>query len=135
MIGMSSQSATGTFEIDSWDDDIFDEGEAAKLGRTRLTKTFQGDVQGTSVVNMLGVSVPGENDEFQGVAYVAVERVNGSVHGRKGSFVLMHTAGPDGFAVKIVPGTGGAELAGITGQIIIKRDEDGSHTYTLEYEL
>ena len=135
MIDMSAEQATGTFEIDSWDDDVFDEGEAARLGRTRLTKTFQGDVQGTSVVNMLGVSVPGEGGEFKGVAYVAVERVTGSVHGRKGSFVLMHTAGPDGFAVKIVPGTGDAELAGITGQIMIKRDDDGSHTYTLEYEI
>src|SRR5436190_19215969 len=62
--------AAGTFEVDSWEDEVLDEGAGAKVGRTRLRKTFAGDLTGTSVVDMLGVSVPGEDGEFQGVAYV-----------------------------------------------------------------
>ena len=135
MCPMTTTQATGTFEIDSWDDQIYDDAEGAKLGRTRLTKTFQGDLVGTSVVDMTGVSVPAEDTgEFQGVAYVAVEKVTGSVHGRKGGFVLTHVAGAaHGMKVAVVPGSATGELRGLTGEIRIDRHEDGSHNYTLEY--
>jgi hypothetical protein len=128
--------AAGTFEVDSWEDEVLDEGAGAKVGRARLRKTFAGDLTGTSVVDMLGVSVPGEDGEFQGVAYVAVERVRGSVHGRDGGFVLTHAAGAaHGMTVAVVPGSGDGALAGITGELSITRAEDGSHTYTFDYEL
>ncbi len=128
--------AAGSFEIDEWEDETFDEQPGAKLGKVRLTKTFAGDVVGTSVVNMLAVSTPTEGDEFQGAAYVAVERVVGSVHGRAGGFVLTHTAGEaHGMRVAVVPGSGTGELKGITGEIVISRHEDGSHTYAFDYQL
>jgi hypothetical protein len=38
--------AAGTFEIDSWEEEPYDEREGARLTRTRLTKTFRGDVEG-----------------------------------------------------------------------------------------
>ena len=58
-------------------------------------------------------------------AYVGIERVDGTLHGRKGGFVLQHEAGgTDGvpwMTWKIVETTGTGELAGIhgEGQIII----------------
>lgn len=128
--------ASGTFEIDSWDEETYDEGEGAKLGRTRLSKTFRGDLEGTSVVNMMGVGVRGEDGEFQGAAYVAVEKFTGSVHGRKGSFVLTHAAGvAHGMTVAVVPASGSGELTGLTGTLTIDRDADGSHRYGLDYSL
>lgn len=127
---------SGTFVLDSWNDDVFDDGVDAKLSRVRLTKTFAGDVVGTSVVEMLAVSTPGEGGEFEGAAYVAVERFAGSVHGRDGGFVMVHAAsGPHGMKVAVIPGTGAGDLAGITGELAISRHEDGSHTYELAYEL
>jgi hypothetical protein len=138
MIGMETKTkASGTFEIGSWKDDVYDDGVDARLSRVHLTKIFAGDLVGTSAVDMLAVSVPGEGSpEYQGVAYVAAERFIGSVRGRAGGFVLVHVAsGPHGMKVAVVPGWGSGELAGLTGELVISRHEDGSHTYALEYEL
>ena len=71
-------------------------------------------------------------------AYVAVERVTGSVHGRKGTFAMHHTGvmnrGAPSLAVVIVPDSGTGELAGISGtlNIII---EKGVHSYELDYDV
>jgi hypothetical protein len=132
----STTRAAGSFEIGEWEDETFDDQPGAKLGKVRLTKTFSGDLEATSVVNMLAVSTPTEGDEFQGAAYVAVERVHGAVHGRRGGFVLTHTAGEvHGMKVAVVPGSGTGELTGITGEIVISRHDDGSHTYVFDYRL
>lgn len=124
--------ASGTFTVDSWSDETFDEDPHAKLSRAHLTKTFAGDLIGTSTVDMLAVHLPVEG-EFTGAAYVAVERFTGSVHGRTGGFVLVHRAAEDGLRVTVVPGSSTGDLSGLTGEIVINRHEDGSHTYTFEY--
>ena len=44
MIGMeTTATATGTFEIDSWNDEVYDDGADVKLSRVHLAKTFAGD--------------------------------------------------------------------------------------------
>lgn len=129
--------AAGTFEIDEWNDDVYDDGADVKLSRVHLTKTFAGGLVGTSSVHMLAVSTPVEGaEEFQGSAYVAAEKVTGSLHGRKGGFVLVHAASePHGMKVAVIPGSAFGELAGLTGELVISRHEDGSHTYAFDYEL
>jgi hypothetical protein len=103
------------------------------LGRTRLTKTFAGDLRAISVVTMLGVSLPVDGKP-QGVAYVALERVTGNLNGREGSFVLTHIAGAaHGMTVSVVPGSGTGDLSGISGEFVLERHADGSHTYTFDY--
>ena len=125
--------AKGTFEVGEWQEEIFDEAEGATLGRTRLTKTFTGDLRATSVVTMLAVSVPVDG-EPQGVAYVAVERVTGNLHGKEGTFVLTHVAGEaHGMKVAVVPGSGTGDLRGISGEFVLQRHDDGSHTYLFDY--
>ncbi|HEU5471463.1 MAG TPA: DUF3224 domain-containing protein [Actinophytocola sp.] len=125
--------ASGTFEIGEWDEEVFDDGAGARLGRTRLTKTFAGDLEATSVVHMLAVSVPVDGD-LQGVAYVAVERVTGTLGGRTGGFVLTHVAGEaHGMKVAVVPGSGTGDLRGITGECTLVRHANGSHTYAFDY--
>jgi hypothetical protein len=127
--------AKSTFIIDSWDEQAYDEQEGAKLSRTRVTKTFHGDLEGTSTAELLMALASAEG----GMAYVGFERITGSLHGRSGSFVLHHTAtgsaatGPSA-TWSIVPGTGTSALAGITGTGII-RHPDGSHEFTLDYTL
>ena len=71
-------------------------------------------------------------------AYVAVERVTGSVHGKQGTFAMHHTGimnrGTPSLAVVIVPDSGTDELTGISGtlNIII---EKGVHSYELDYDI
>ena len=53
-----------------------------------IDKTFSGDIDGTSKGEML----MGATDSTGAMAYVALERVTGTVNGRNGSFLLMHNA-------------------------------------------
>ncbi len=125
--------ASGAFEVTSWQPEAVDEGPGAALGRVTLAKTFTGALTGTSTVSMLTVA----DGEGNPVVYVAVERFTGELDGREGSFVLHHSApGSHGerLAVRVVPGTGSGELAGLTGTFEILQD-DGGHSYLLEYEL
>src|SRR4028119_441730 len=80
--------ATGTLEIDSWDEEHYDEREGTRLARVRVAKTFHGDVEGVSTTDLLLAYGAEEGS----TAYVGFERVVGSIHGRSGSFVLHHTA-------------------------------------------
>jgi hypothetical protein len=129
-----STKASGTFDLTSFEPEVLDEGPGAAIGRVRITKTFQGGLAGTSTVIMLSVA----DTEGGPAAYVAVERFTGELEGRKGSFVLQHSArGSHGepLAIRVVPGTGSGDLVGITGAFEIIQSDDGSHSYVLEYTL
>jgi hypothetical protein len=125
--------ASGAFEVTSWEPEVIDDAPGAALGRVTLGKAFTGALTGSSTVTMLTVA----DGAGAPVVYVAVERFTGELDGRKGSFVLHHSApGSHGerLAVRVVPGTGSGELAGLTGTFEILQD-DGAHSYLLEYEL
>ena len=127
--------ATGTFEIDSWDEEAYDKREGAKLARARVAKTFSGDVEGASTTDILLAYGAEEGS----AAYVGFERVVGSVHGRTGSFVLHHTAtsSRDGRSAtwSVVPDTGTGDLSGLRGEAEISIGPDGGHDFSLEYDL
>lgn len=104
------------------------------LARAHFAKTFTGAIEATSTVEML--SVRGSD---HGAGYVAIERIRGTVDGRKGSFVLLHIGTMDDESRwakwPIAPGSGTGDLAGISGEGRIDMDEDGQHHFTLTYEL
>ncbi|WP_158888195.1 DUF3224 domain-containing protein [Amycolatopsis anabasis] len=121
---------SASFTVDSWESANYDEAEGAELGRTSLTKTFSGAIEGSSAVEMIS-GITGTSR-----AYAAFERLSVSLGGRKGTFVLQHAAfGPEGVDLRILPGSGTGELTGISGTASIERHQDGSHTFTLSYEL
>ena len=127
--------ATGTFDIDSWDEEPYDEREGTKLARVQVAKTFRGDVEGVSTTDLLLAYGAAEGS----AAYVGFERVVGSIHGRSGSFVLHHTAttSPDGWSAtwSVVPDTGTGELRGLRGEAGISVGPEGEHHFSLEYDL
>ena len=101
-----------------------------------LDKQFHGELEATSVGEMLTAmsgSVQGSG------AYVAVERVTGTLHGRNGSFALHHTGvmnrGVPQLTIMVVPDSGTGELTGLTGKLNIRIEPDGKHFYDFEYEL
>ena len=69
-----STHAAGTFEIESWDEQPYEEQDGTRLTRTRLTKTFSGDVEGESAAELLMAY----GSEEGSAAYVGLERVTGS---------------------------------------------------------
>ncbi|MFD6067226.1 MULTISPECIES: DUF3224 domain-containing protein [Amycolatopsis] len=124
-----TNTATASFTVDGWEPQATEKPEATEFSRVRLTKTFTGDVEGTSAVEML--TAVNETSS----AYVAFERLAVTVDGRKGGFVLHHSAGENGHHLIVLPGSGHGELAGITGTAKIVKDDEGNHTFTLVYEL
>jgi len=123
--------ASGTFEVKVSPEAADDSGV---LGRMSIDKQFHGDLEAGSKGQMLtaGTSVKGS------AGYVAMERVNGTLHGRSGSFVLQHsgtmTRGTPQMTVTVVPDSGTDQLVGLSGMMTIKIDQ-GKHSYELEYTL
>lgn len=129
------KQATGTFEIENWEEKPYEEMEGVKLTRTKVTKTFHGDIDGESTAELLMAY----GSEEGSAAYVGFERIVGRVGDRSGSFVLHHTASssPDGQTASwsIVPSSATGDLAGLSGEAQISADSEGGHTFTLDYEF
>src|SRR5688572_332939 len=103
------QRATGSFEV-RLNPQSDDKAEGSTLGRLALYKKFSGDLEGSSKGEMLSAMT-----EVKGSAgYVAVERVSGTLNGRKGTFVLQHTGtmtrGAQQLTITVVPDSGTGQL-------------------------
>lgn len=131
--------ATATFDVTGWEPAESDAPEAGpELSRVTITKTFTGgDLAGTSRGDGLFC---GMSDPSAGAGYLVSERFVGRLGERSGSFVLQHGGlmGP-GLPPRtfgsIVPGSGTGDMTGISGQVEIHQDEEGTHTLRLDYQL
>ncbi|MDB5987834.1 MAG: hypothetical protein JWR16_2887 [Nevskia sp.] len=126
--------ASGTFDVKLSPQGPEDKSSGTKLGRMSLDKQFHGDLEASSTGEMLTAMT-----EIEGSAgYVAIERICGTLHGRKGSFVLQHsgmlTRGTPLLAVVVVSDSGSDELRGICGTMTIKI-ADKKHYYEFDYTL
>jgi len=128
-----SNHATGPFDVKVIPQD--DKSADAALGRMTIDKQYHGDLEGTGKGQMLtaGTEVKGSG------AYVAIERVTGTLRGRTGSFVLQHsgtmTQGVPHLTITVVPDSGTGQLAGIAGAMNIIIAADGKHSYEFEYTI
>lgn len=112
-------------------------GEAEKcLGASRMMfeKRFSGALEATSVVMMLGL----KNKELGSGGYVALERVDGVLCGRRGSLYLQHSSsmnrGKSEQTIVVIPGSGTNDLVGLSGNMTIEVI-DGEHFFTFAYAL
>jgi hypothetical protein len=109
--------------------------EAANLQRLSLDKQYHGELEGVGKGEMIAAQT-----EVKGSAgYVAMERVTGTLNGRRGSFILQHSgtmsAGTSSLSITVVPDSGTDELQGISGTMSIIIGPDGRHSYDFEYAL
>jgi Protein of unknown function (DUF3224) len=122
--------ASGTFEVKVTPQTPGDSG----IGRMLIDKQFQGDLKGTSKVEMLAMGTAVEGS----AGYVAMELVNGTLNGRTGTFALQHsgtmTRGTPQLNVTVVPDSGTGELKGLSGKMSIVI-ADGKHSYEFEYAI
>jgi len=126
--------ATGTFEVKLAPQAADAYADGTSLARMTIDKTFSGDLQGTSKGQMLSAM-----GGVQGSAgYVAMERVAGTLAGRRGTFIFQHTGtmnrGAATLSVSVVPDSGTDELSGLAGTMEIKI-EGKLHSYELTYVL
>jgi len=127
--------ATGTFVVKMAPAEASAIGQQAGIGRMTIDKTFSGMLEGTSQGEMLtaGTEATGAG------AYVALERITGSIDSHKGEFLLMHDGtmlknSPGAWHVVIVPNSGTGELAGIAGKMTIII-AGGKHSYEFAYTI
>ena len=127
-------NARGTFEVKLSPQPLSYKTDDAMLARMSLDKQFHGDLEGTSAGEMLSAGTVTKGS----AGYVAIERVGGTLAGRKGTFVLQHSAtmnrGVPSLSITVVPDSGTGELAGLTGTMTIVIDE-GKHSYEFDYTL
>jgi hypothetical protein len=107
--------------------------EAPAIARFRLEKEYHGPMAGHASGEMLSAGQPQQGE----ATYVAIETFFGKLDGRTGGFALAHRgdmhAGVDTLRVSIVPGSGSGELAGIQGELQMRRVEGKRYAYTLTY--
>ena len=126
--------ASGAFDVKLNPLGTHNKDTSAGLARMSIDKQFHGDLDATSQGEMLSAmgGVKGS------AGYVAIERVTGALHGRRGSFSLQHNAtmtrGAPYLNIIVVPDSGTDQLVGLTGKmnIIIA---DGKHSYEFDYTL
>jgi hypothetical protein len=133
----SHHHARGTFKVSLTPQPLAHADDAVavdKFARMAISKQFVGELEGTSVGEMLSMM-----GEVKGsAAYVAIERVSGVLHGRRGSLALQHMGtmdrGAPTLAVRVVPDSGTEALSGIAGELSINI-VGGEHFYELHYSL
>jgi hypothetical protein len=127
--------ASGPFDVKLTPQQAQDGAGGPTLGRFVLSKRFHGDLEATSEGQMLtaGTDVEGS------AGYVAIERVSGTLNGRRGSFSLQHTGvmnrGVPQLTITVVPDSGTDELTGLAGTMTIDIAPDGKHSYSFDYKL
>ena len=128
-----AKHASGTFDVKitpQKDEGIGDQ----TIGRMSIDKQYHGDLEGTGLGQMLA----GMGEVKESGAYVAIERVRGTLHGRIGTFAVHHrgimTRGAQELVITVVPDSGTEDLTGITGTMTIEI-KDGKHFYAFDYTL
>lgn len=127
-------NAKGTFALTMHGEPPYDVVEGVSLARVRFDKRFQGALDATSVVHMIGARTPVDGS----AGYVALERVTGVLAGKSGSFVLQHSGtmnrGAASLMVTVVADSGTGDLKGLSGSMRIEVKE-GQHFYDFDYEV
>ena len=131
---MPAQHARGTFEVQIAPMAADAYADATSMARMTIDKQFTGDIVGTGKGQML----TGMGTVAGSAAYSAIERVTGTLHGKRGSFVLQHTGiaahGVQTLTITVVPDSGTEELIGLSGTLNITI-ENKIHSYDFTYTL
>ncbi|MEY2423178.1 MAG: hypothetical protein QOI95_3245 [Acidimicrobiaceae bacterium] len=130
-----TQHAQGKFDIASWDEEPYVEiDEARKLTRASVTQRFSGDITGDGSVEWsMFYRTDGTAD------WVGMQRIDGQLGDRKGSFVLQSIGTFDGSKAAgdwtVVPGSGTDDLEGLQGSGRMEAPMGSTASYELDYAL
>lgn len=125
----------GTFDVKLNPLEISASGkDGVLLGRMSIQKTFYGELDATSQGEMLSAMTSTAGS----AGYVAIEQVDGSLCGKRGSFTLQHFGimdrGKDRLVLEVVPDSASGELTGLTGRMSIQR-EGAQHLFEFDFDL
>lgn len=128
---MPHPTAAGSFDISLTPLTLDQPGDDSARGRLRLDKRFHGGLDADGAGEML----TGMGAVAGSAAYVAIERISGTLDGRSGSFLVVHRGvmnrGASELRVNIVPDSGTGELSGIAGEMTLIGG-GGRHDYRID---
>jgi hypothetical protein len=127
--------ATGTFEIDSWDEEPYDELEGTKLARVRVAKTFSGDVEGVSTTDLLLAygARKGPRPTWASSAWWAASMAGPAASSCTTRRRARPTDGRRRGASCLTPGSAGCWAC--AGRVRVSVSIDGGHSSSLDYDL
>ena len=128
-------SASGTFEVTLGGEDTLHEIEGGpRLAHATGTQRFTGDLQADGAVDWLMCYLPDRSATF-----VGLQRIDGSIDGRSGTFVMHADGSHDGTGSDgtwtVVPGSGTGGLVGIAGEESFNAAGGPTVTYVLEFRF
>ncbi len=126
--------ARGTFEIQMSPQSQEEKIDGVSVSRQSADKQYSGDIEGSGKGEMLAALTNVKTSQ----AYAGIERVVGTLQGRKGTFLLQHTgtmtAATRDLKVTVVPDSGTGQLVGLSGKMMINV-VNGKHLYEFDYML
>src|SRR6266581_801367 len=105
--------ATGKIAVHKYEPVVYDQPtEGPGLSKIHVEESFSGDIEGEGVVEFLqAASADGS------ASFVGIERITGSIAGKKGTFLLQDAGTVEGNIVSgdwfVVIGSGTSELKGL----------------------
>jgi hypothetical protein len=135
MSEIKKQHATGQIAVKTYEPTVFDEAPGGPaLADIRVTETFSGDIEGEGLVHFIQAARADGSASF-----VGIERVRGSIHGRKGSFLLQDQGTLAGKEVTgqwfVIPGSGTGDLQGLRGDGGFKAELGQQASIWLDYHF
>ncbi|TFW11652.1 DUF3224 domain-containing protein [Duganella callida] len=125
---------SGEFDVTMQPQAMSEVAADSGIGRMSLDKRYHGALSASGRGEMLAFM----DRALMSGAYLAMEKVEGTLEGRSGSFLLHHTGtmarGATGLSVAVVPDSGRDQLSGLSGTLNI-RIEAGKHYYDFDYSL
>lgn len=130
-----TKTAQGTFEIQDWDEKTYQQlDRGGKLTEAKVTQKFTGDLEGEGKVIWL-MAYP----DPKTATFVGIQRVVGSIGGKKGSFLIQTIGTFDGKTAQgdwtLIAGSGSDELMGISGEGTFGAPHGSTAEYQIDYEL
>ncbi len=130
---MAKKTATGKIEVKTYVPNTYDNADdGPRLNEIQVTESFVGDVMGDGSVRFLQAERPDGS-----ASYCGIERVVGTLEGRRGSFLLQDEGTVEGSRVQgtwfVVPGSGTEELSGLRGDGGFEAELGQHASWTLSY--
>jgi hypothetical protein len=127
--------ARGEFTVEAGDEDPYEALDAGvRLTHAYGTQSFSGDIEADGAVHWLMLYRPDKTAQF-----VGMQRISGSIGGRRGTVVLAAEGVHDGtgstITMKVVPGSGSGGLQGIAGKGALENPGGRTGTYELDYSF
>ncbi len=128
-------TAQGTFDVLTGGEQTYHEADGdVRLTHAHGSQRFSGGIEGEGTIEWLMCYLPAG-----GAQMVGLQRIDGSVDGHLGSFIIEATGEHDGKTSsatwRVIDGSGTGELAGIRGDGGFEAPGGATVSYHLDYEL